>query len=231
MLERQVIYTAITGGRDCLKDPLHPDPKVEYLCFTDNPSLKSSIWNIIAIPDNVIHLFTSTEGAVDNTRLSRMYKLQPHRLLELDRSAVLWIDGSILLKAKRISAFMKANLQGKKFIVFHNPKRSSVKEEVAYCIQNNKDDPDLLTKQLDCYQQQKFPDNGGLINSGVILSNPTDDAVSTFNDAWWGQVMKYSKRDEVSFPLVAWALQFPFHVFPWKSLRDCPLIEIDEHNS
>ena len=41
-----VVYTAIFGGRDNLQEPTAVEPGIEYVCFTDNPRLKSATWRI-----------------------------------------------------------------------------------------------------------------------------------------------------------------------------------------
>src|SRR5207253_2582285 len=38
-----VVYTAIFGGYDELHDPCEQLPGVDYVCFTDNPRLKSNV--------------------------------------------------------------------------------------------------------------------------------------------------------------------------------------------
>ncbi len=41
-----VVYTAIFGDYDKLRDPRERLPNVQYVCFTDNPRLKSSVWQV-----------------------------------------------------------------------------------------------------------------------------------------------------------------------------------------
>jgi len=48
---RLVIYTAIIGNYDTLKDPEYIDENCDYVCFTDNRELKSDIWQIRLIKD------------------------------------------------------------------------------------------------------------------------------------------------------------------------------------
>lgn len=230
MNEKLVVYTAVTGGKNFVTDPLHPDVDVDYICYTDNPEISSSVWDVRPIPAEIKTRFSDQNGAPDNTRIAKIYKLQPHNFPELHSDMSLWVDGSIVLKMEKISAFMKASLTGKKFVVFKNPDRASVQEEVSYCIRSQKDRESVLRRQYRSYRRRGFPDKYGLINGSVILRKTLDPEVIEFNNEWWEQVMKFSKRDEVSFPYLAWINQFAYGVFEWESRYHCPLIEVREHN-
>ena len=46
------VYTAFTGDYDTLKDPDFIDENCDYICFSDNPNLKSSVWRIVLMDDS-----------------------------------------------------------------------------------------------------------------------------------------------------------------------------------
>ncbi|MCC9262297.1 MAG: glycosyl transferase, partial [Methanobrevibacter woesei] len=58
-----LIYTAFTGSYDSLKEPEFIDDNCDYVCFTDNPNLKSDIWKIIFME----------ESTLDNNRKAKQY--------------------------------------------------------------------------------------------------------------------------------------------------------------
>ena len=64
--KRKVVYTAIIGNYDELKEPKVISEGFDYVCFTDDVKLKSKVWKIIVV-DNPQRL--------DNTRLSRKIKI------------------------------------------------------------------------------------------------------------------------------------------------------------
>ena len=78
-----VIYTAFTGNYDNLKDPEYIDENCDYVCFTDNPHIKSSIWKIIPMG----------HYNLDNNRKAKQYKLFPHKYLSQYEYSF-WLDGS-----------------------------------------------------------------------------------------------------------------------------------------
>lgn len=52
MLNKKVIYTVITGGYDNLIE--QPSVKgYDFVCFTDNPKLKSITWQIRPLPEGL----------------------------------------------------------------------------------------------------------------------------------------------------------------------------------
>ena len=65
------VYTAFTGDYDTLKDPDFIDENCDYICFSDNPNIKSSVWRIILMEDSIL----------DNNRKAKQYKVFPHKYL------------------------------------------------------------------------------------------------------------------------------------------------------
>ena len=50
-MSTKCIYTFIVGDYDNLKEPKIYTPDWDYICVTDNPNLKSDIWQIIQIDE------------------------------------------------------------------------------------------------------------------------------------------------------------------------------------
>ena len=48
-MNNKCIYTYIIGGYDSVKEPKVVTPGWDYICVTDNPNLKSEVWNIVNI--------------------------------------------------------------------------------------------------------------------------------------------------------------------------------------
>src|SRR2546422_511368 len=47
---RKAVYTFIFGGYDDLKSPAIFTPGWDYICFTDDPTLRSDIWDVRLSP-------------------------------------------------------------------------------------------------------------------------------------------------------------------------------------
>src|SRR4051794_37365019 len=76
-----VVYTAITDNYDHLYEPLYKCDKFDYVCFTDNPNLKSDFWKIK----------TFQHCNYDATRKARYVKILPHLFFQ-DYNYSVWVD-------------------------------------------------------------------------------------------------------------------------------------------
>jgi hypothetical protein len=81
-----VVYTAITGGRDTLKDPLFVPPGWLFVCFIDSPHVGSHIWDVRPLA------WSSSDR--DPRRTARWHKLNAHKLFPED-SVSIWTDASV----------------------------------------------------------------------------------------------------------------------------------------
>ena len=86
---KKVVYTCITNDYDILNEPKYISLGFDYICFTDNSSLKSDVWQIRPLPKE-------TEG-LSEVKKQRFIKINPHLYLkEYDIS--IWVDGNVELK-------------------------------------------------------------------------------------------------------------------------------------
>jgi len=69
------------------------------------------------------------------------------------------------------------------------------------CIKINNDNPTVIRKQMEKYRLDGYPKNNGLISSGIIFRRHTFK-ISQLNEAWWKEIMKHSRRDQLSFNYV-----------------------------
>ncbi len=193
---KKVVYTAIIGKYDKLKEPKVVTEGFDYVCFTDNATLKSPIWKIVPV--------TNTQG-LDNFRLARKIKISCNSVLnEYDLS--IWIDGSILINCD-LNNFLDVNYHGEDIVVLTHPYRSCVYEEAKLCIKLKKDQPEIIKKQMDEYTSEGYPVANGLVGTGLMIRNHRSKKVEEFMNRWWNEVHLKSKRDQLSFNFVLWKHQ------------------------
>ena len=84
---KKVIYTAIFGTEYYLHEPEVPIEGYDFICFTNDPSLKSDLWDV----RQVTPIYKEADGAL--TRNARKYKALPHRFLS-DYEYSIWCDGN-----------------------------------------------------------------------------------------------------------------------------------------
>jgi len=225
---KKVIYTAIVGDYDELEEPKYIPKGYDFICFTDQKIKKpNSIWKIKPI----LPLYK------DNTRTARKYKILPHRFLsEYDIS--IWTDGNELIVGD-VDELQKKYLNDKNMAVYNHmscwDKRNCVYQEAQAIINlgtqvnNWKDNPDIVSKQVNKYYKKGYPPNNGLIVSGVMFRKHNKPEIVKCMEYWWEELKQGSKRDQLSFDYSAWKTNTPFN---WinQDIRDDGYVLEVKHN-
>jgi len=191
-MKKFVLYTAIFGkmGRG-VHTPEISIPDVDRVCFTDldikhdfyqirkmnlDPlvAVRRQRWIKICIPDEI---FDNYEYSV---------------YVDCKRESV--IDFEWMLD------FMESESD---FVTRQHKTRDCVYDEGQVCIEKRIDDEATILKQLDFYRKENYPIHNGLHYSYILLRRHTK-RMKGFSRLWWGQLEKYSFRDQISLPYVAW---------------------------
>ena len=179
-----VVYTSLTGKRDNLRDE-QKKGKADFICYSDS-KLDSDTWTI----KPACNLF------FDNNRNAKIHKVLAHQYLDYDYS--IWIDGSVLIKTAP-EILIEKYLKNHDIAVFkHREKRDCIYKEFEICYKKNLDDRDLMKEQIDHYKAIGYPEDSGLFECGVLIRRH-NKRVEDFNNLWWGEISRYSKRDQLSF--------------------------------
>lgn len=205
---KYVVYTAIIGDYDNLKDPEYVNSNFDYICFTDNKDLKSDVWDIRII-ENL---------NLDNTRKARRYKILPHKYLsEYDYS--LWVDAAFRIIGD-LEKYLNKYLRNGLLLGVSHSKRNCIYEEAKACIGLEKDNESVINSQIKKYKDDNYPKNNGLIESGVLFRKHNDTKVIKLMEEWYDEIIHHSKRDQLSFDYVMWKNDFEYdksNVFYWKN--------------
>lgn len=204
-----VVYTALTGKdkglRDGLIEPKIIFPNCDYVLFTDVPNISSRTYQIRRID--------SVSLSIDSIKLARMIKVLPHVFLP-DYTYSLWVDGRIEIKVKSLQDLIDRYLDEDNLAVFPHQHRRKLVEEVESCITRRKDNPYILHKQLESYLNEGYDPEQPLAETGVLLRRHMEEDVIRFSKAWWKEILNHSKRDQISFPYVAWEQNFSYTPLP-----------------
>lgn len=195
-----VVYTAIFGNRDRLMRPT-AFKNVDYICFTDNPSLKSDIWKIVYVK----------EGE-DPRRLAKIYKILPHKFLP-NYQYSLWVDGTHV-PIQNPWIMVKKFLKHKDIALFSHFKRNCIYEEAKACIELNKDDSQVIIDQVTKYLREGFPRHAGLATCTVILRRHHQRAILSAMEDWWKEIVNHSVRDQLSFNYIMQKNQLEYEIIP-----------------
>ena len=189
---RMVVYTAIYGNHDGLKEPSVSLDDCSLVCFTDSGDLESDVFEVRKYPGI----------SFDPTRCARFFKLLPH-LFFPDYEYSMWIDASIIIKKGNLRDLVERYLRDDDIAMYAHPERNCIYEEGAICIAQGKDLPQIINDQLDSYRRNGYPERNGLVETGVILRRHLAPAMIRFDTEWWNEVVKYSRRDQLSFNYIA----------------------------
>lgn len=190
-MDKRAIYTVITGGYDTLKEPFMKSEGWDYICFTDDPGLTSTTWEVRQV-----------EAEPNAQRLQRRIKIMAHEYLPEYRYTI-YIDGSTRQLLDFNMLIREIGYAGGMVLKKH-AKRHCVYEEIAACVKLNKDARKILMEQMDNYQNKwKYPSNNGLYETGILIRENCP-LVNNLCEHWYSELCLYSVRDQVSLPFALW---------------------------
>ena len=196
--EKIVVYTCITGGYDNILEPSVVTPGVDYVCFTDNPAMKSKTWKIRPIPEELL--------GYSKVKQQRGIKILAHRYLP-EYGTSIWVDGAVIVRGD-IKEYLKT-LDTKQYSVFvpEHPVRKCIYAEKDACVRIKKikgDEIALADKQMKRYHDEGFPANYGLVQTNVMIRLHNDIYSKDLMEKWWSELKDYSHRDQLSFNYALW---------------------------
>ena len=200
-----VIYTAIFGGYDNLKTPKILNRNIQYICFSDQ-LIKCPPWKIIYIKPEF----------KDKRREARKFKILSHRYLK-DFKYSIWLDGSYEI-LDDLSKFVKKWLGKNCIAVKKHPVRNCLYDEARICLKQKLDSQKLIVKQINKYFREGYPKNNGLVESGILIRKHTED-VKSFNERWWREVKKFSRRDQISFNYITYKLNMNYSIISKNKIK------------
>ncbi len=190
--KKMVIYTAITGNYDNLKEPLFTGKNLEYVCFTNNRNIKSKIWNVQYIKNE----------NMDDIYLARHIKMNPH-IFFCEYEMSIWVDGKYQIMDD-LNLYVSEYKKQSDILCFPHPERNCICDELAMCIiytvGNNKE----MIVQTAEYLNEGYPLNYGLYDTGCMVRIHNNPDVKMLMERWENEIKKYSFRDQLSFPYVCW---------------------------
>lgn len=192
MMNKILIYTAITGSYEALKQPAVVDKDFDFLCFVSKGMKKAEydgVWRIEEIPYEWD----------DMTQLARSQKLNPHTVLPPSYDFSLWIDGNISILDSSIYDICR-DLAARhiRFAGIKHPFRDCVYEEMERVLCDRRETLGKLLRLATFLVRRHYPRHAGLMETNLIFRCHVDDAVAEFDRWWWECLIKYSNRDQLT---------------------------------
>ena len=201
----KVVYSANFGSYDSFKDLVFIEKDVDYIYFTDNPKIKSDLWQVILLDSKLF----------DSREMARAFKHLPHFFLSQYNSS-LWIDAQIIINKSSVNHIFSFLNNNNDFICFKHSRRNRVYQEAMACLRIGHESIYKIITQYISYRLEGFKDCEDLIESGVLARNHKKKNVSIFQEAWANEIFFKSIRDQLSFNYVASKTNFAYSFFAEK---------------
>jgi len=184
-----IIYTAISGNFDDLIQHTYVCKDADYVCYTDRIIAYSGIWEIRPLEAR----------GLDRVRSAKYYKLFPQDLFP-DAQYSFWIDGNIDVVNNRLEQRVNELIDSGTHISANiHFERQCAYDEAQVCLFAKLDDVALILSEIQYLEAQKFPRGLGLFEMNMIFRQHHQPGNKQLMQSWWDMILKFSKRDQISF--------------------------------
>ena len=194
IFRKPVVYTCLFGDYERLNEqPASRHSKIPFICFTDRSDLTLDTWSVRRLEPL----------GIDSARESRRVKILPHLFLS-EFTESLYIDGSCILKKTPEEIFrIYLARKSESFVCFRHPLRDCPYHEAEEVLRMDMDPEARIREQMDHYERSGFPRHAGLITATFLLRRHLDNKLIKHAEMWFSHVLRYSKRDQLSFNFTA----------------------------
>ena len=192
---RLCVYTCLFGDYEVLSEqPAAYNTNVPFICFTDNRELRSEFWQIRVVEPLLPQ---------DFSRSSRHPKICAHEYLP-DFNQSIYIDNSvrIISNPEEIFELLFQN-QSHKFACLHHSFRMSIMDEFEEVRRLSYEYENVLDLQRSEYNKLGYDFSDRPIWGGFLLREHHSADVVQCMKIWFANVLRYSRRDQLSFNFAA----------------------------
>ncbi|TVU35112.1 hypothetical protein EJB05_16983 [Eragrostis curvula] len=230
-----VVSTCAFGGGDDLYQPIgmanSSIERVCYVAFWDEVTLATQEAEGKVIGDNGMIgrwriIVVKGLPFVDQRLNGKIPKMLTHRLFPEARYSI-WVDSKYQFRRDPIGV-----LEGllwrtnSTFAISEHGARSNIYDEGKAIVQKHKATPEEVEVQLTQYRQDGMPDEKRLhglkaLAEASVIVRELNPGTNHFMCAWFNEVVRFTSRDQLSFPYVLWRLNMPgMSMFPVCTRRD-----------
>ncbi|CAA0813317.1 Protein of unknown function (DUF616 [Striga hermonthica] len=216
-----VVSTCAFGGGDDLYQPIGMSEtslsKVCYVAFWDEITLATQEADGNKVDDSHFigqwRIIIVRDLPFSDQRLNgKIPKMLPHRLFPNSRYSI-WVDSKSQFRRDPLGV-LEALLwrSNHELAISEHGARSSVYDEAKAVVKKNKATPGEVEVQLAQYRLDGLPEdrrfNGkkALAEASIIVRKHTP-LTNLFMCLWFNEVVRFTSRDQLSFPYVLWRLK------------------------
>lgn len=205
------VYTTLTSEYQSLREqPVAKESGIPFICFTDNPHLRSETWKI---------QFISRLFEMDPIRSQQDVKLRPHVYLP-NAEASLYIDSTLQLAQIPEQLFGLQTQSG--ISLLQNHSFENLVDEFLDVAENDFGDQSRIFEQLNHYLVA-CPDilTEKPYCTSILLRNHRNGKAIHAMDIWAAHVQRYSRHDQLSLNLALSKAELEPDVFAVDCLESC----------
>ncbi|WP_411768219.1 glycosyltransferase domain-containing protein [Winogradskyella sp. A3E31] len=212
------IYTAMYAGKDKLRAPLEmSDDNIDYFYFSDiEPDYDISPYQFIKRP--ILY--------DDLAKNARRLKILGDPLLE-SYDMVIWHDANMQMIEKGIKSLIN-RVKSHSLSIYTHPDRDDPYSEAMTCIRVKKESAILMLRQCWHYFLRGLPAHSGLYSTGLLVKVNLSNHKNFYN-AWWQEVFKYSRRDQLALAYTSFKHNFTINTIDG-DIYNNPYLNYYDHN-
>lgn len=197
---RVAVYSCIAGSYDLPRAPFYMFDNCDYLMFTDQLSVTG--WENCKMPERVMEW-------KDTAMRNRYMKFHPFKFLAGRYDYSVYLDGNITPVSDL--SVLTERVDPEIGLAFHRHcSRSSLEEELTACMNLKKGNSYYLRRQADAYRSEGLPDDYGLVEGNVIVTDLHSRTAKKLMDSCWQELVRSKgKRDQIVWPYVLWKAGIP----------------------
>ena len=201
---KRVVYTCLFGHSELFNDFTYERDGIDFICFTDDPELRSDFWKIELLP----------RGMLDPARAAKRLKALAHvYLAPYDWS--LYVDNTVRLKTAPSRLFDEFLAPSKSALAcFRHHERDCIYDEAKVVLSLGFDTPGRVKPQMALYRYLGYPAKHGLAKAALLLRKHHDPVLQRVMHTWYEQIFSHSKRDQLSLLPSCWSEGFSPEYLP-----------------
>ncbi len=194
-MKDKVIYTCITGGYDDLKQPKTIYDDYDYICFSNSIfSSQVGVWSIKPI----------FYDAVDNTRIARYVKHNPHVVIPEYKYSI-WIDSNVQIVDNYLKDRVELMISEQSLMAtIQHPNKNCIYEDAREVLKLAREHFFPIYNEVKFLLSESYPPNNGLFETNILFRKHNNLTIVDFSELWWGMICKYSNRDQLCQCYLAW---------------------------
>lgn len=229
---RICFITAIYGSYEtsCKRFAKQTVP-ADFICFTDNPTIKNNGWIIDAAPYHMLNKSPLDNDTYVNSiktnkhtfNISKYYKQAFKNIPRLkDYDVVVWLDGTLEITSNKVAEYVLQNIRAHPIITWHHERRWGILKDEMIASKFAKYTNTIWNNQLQPFQDVEAQYNAYIADGyteeyfkaipshtphlGVwitcFLAFLNTEVTSEFLDLWYLQTLKHTTQDQIGFPYV-----------------------------